>query len=299
MPLESVEEVPCKSLINRVYGNSLPFRWSINPYRGCQHACVYCFARGTHEFLGYDGGRQFDTRIIVKINAPEVLREELKRPNWRREIIALGTACDPYEPAERRYEVTRRIVEALRDAANPVSITTKSVMIRRDIDILSELAQIAKVRVNFSVGSLDDRVWQKTEPGTPRPIRRMEAMQALVEAGIPAGVLMAPIIPVLSDSTESMETVVKAAAEHKAQFLGANVLHLKPGSKEWFMPFLREAHPHLLPEYHRLYGGAYAPKQYTEQVMAKIDELRNRWGLHDRGTLLQGQQKGQLALAFA
>ena len=298
MPLESIEEIPCKSLINRVYGDRIPFRWTINPYRGCQHACVYCFARGTHEFLGYDGGRQFDTRIIVKINAPEVLRKELKRAGWRRELIALGTACDPYEPAERRYEITRRILEALRDAANPVAITTKSVMVQRDIDVLGALAKIARVRVNFSVGSLDDRVWQKTEPGTPRPLRRLEAMQALVEAGIPAGVLMAPIIPALSDSEESMEAVVIAAVEHKAHFLGANVLHLKPGSREWFMPFLREAYPHLLPEYHRLYRGAYAPERYTEQVMAKIDELRSRYGLHERGAMAQGEERGQLALAL-
>ena len=298
MPLESVEEIPCKSLINRVYGERIPFRWTINPYRGCQHACVYCFARGTHEFLGYDGGRQFDTRIIVKINAPEVLRKELKRAGWRRELIALGTACDPYEPAERRYEITRRILEALRDAANPVAITTKSVMVRRDIDVLGALAQTARVRVNFSVGSMDDRVWQKTEPGTPRPLRRLEAMQALVEAGIPAGVLMAPIIPALSDSEESMEAVVAAAVEHKAQFLGANVLHLRPGSREWFMPFLREAHPHLLPQYRRLYRGAYAPERYTEEVMAKIDELRSRYGLHERGAMTQGEERGQLALAL-
>ncbi|MEX0761185.1 MAG: radical SAM protein [Dehalococcoidia bacterium] len=283
--------------MNRVHGSRLPFRWTLNPYRGCQHACVYCFARSTHEFLGYDSGSQFDSRIVVKVNMPGVLREELRKPGWQRESVAIGTACDPYEPVERRYEITRQVLKVLIDAANPASIVTKSVLVKRDIDLLKELSSVAQVRVNFSVGTLDEKVWRTTEPGTPRPLRRLEAMQDLVEAGVPAGVLMAPVIPMLSDSEESMEAVIRAAVEHKAQFLAPNVLHLRPGSKEWFMPFLREAYPHLLPEYQRMYRGSYAPHRYTDQVVAKINELRERWGLADRGPLMD-QKRGQLAMSM-
>ncbi|MEX0926372.1 MAG: radical SAM protein [Dehalococcoidia bacterium] len=292
-----IEEIQCRTAMNRVHGSRLPFRWTLNPYRGCQHACVYCFARSTHEFLGYDSGSQFDSRIVVKVNMPGVLREELRKPGWQRESVAIGTACDPYEPVERRYEITRQVLKVLIDAANPASIVTKSVLVKRDIDLLKELSSVAQVRVNFSVGTLDEKVWRTTEPGTPRPLRRLEAMQDLVEAGVPAGVLMAPVIPMLSDSEESMEAVIRAAVEHKAQFLAPNVLHLRPGSKEWFMPFLREAYPHLLPEYQRMYRGSYAPHRYTDQVVAKINELRERWGLADRGPLMD-QKRGQLAMSM-
>ncbi len=158
------EEIQCKTLINRVQGG-MPFRWTINPYRGCQHACIYCFARSTHQYLGYNAGDDFDRRIVVKINAPEVLREELRRPGWRRELIALGTSCDPYEPAERRYQLTRRILELLRDHANPVSITTKSALVTRDLDLLAALSKVADCRVNFSVGTLDDDVCERPNPG--------------------------------------------------------------------------------------------------------------------------------------
>ena len=290
------EEIQCKTLINRVQGG-MPFRWTINPYRGCQHACIYCFARSTHQYLGYNAGDDFDQRIVVKINAPEVLREELRRPGWRRELIALGTSCDPYEPAERRYQLTRRILELLRDHANPVSITTKSALVTRDVDLLAALSKVADCRVNFSVGTLDDDVWRKTEPGTPKPIKRMEAMQELVEAGVSAGVLMAPIIPGLSDSPESLEAVVKAASDHKAMYLAPNVLHLRPGSREWFMPFLREAYPHLYPEHQQVYKSSYAPQEYTGAILETVDSLRRKWRLGERYAR-PAEPRGQLTLGI-
>ena len=295
MPQAAIEEIQSKTALNRINVPWLPFRWTLNPYRGCQHACVYCFARGTHSYLGYDGGRQFDQRIAVKVNLPEVLHQELQRPSWNRELIALGTACDPYEPAERRYEITRRLLQVLRRFANPVSITTKGVLIQRDIDLLQQLNAVARVRVNFSIGTVDEAIWKATEPGTPSPWRRLEAMQHLVESGIPAGVMMAPIIPQLSDAPEQLEAVVRAAAAHRAQFLAPNVLHLRPGSREWFMPFLREAFPHLLPEYQRMYRGSYAPHQYTQEILSRVDDLRERWGLNERQPLMD-QRRGQLAL---
>ena len=300
MPKVVFEEVQCKSLLNRVHGEALPFRWSINPYRGCQHACTYCFARGTHEFLGYTPGREFDTRIVVKVNAPEVLRQELRSPSWRGELVALGTACDPYEPAEQKYELTRRILAAMRDFCNPVSITTKGVLVTRDLDVLSELTERGSVQVNFSVATLDEGVWKQMEPMTPKPAKRLEAMAQLARAGVRTGVLLAPILPGLTDSPESLEAVVRAAAEHGAQYLAPNVLHLKPGSREWFMPFVREAYPHLNPLYARLYRGVYAPEGYTEQVLAVVERLRHRYGLDppkaDRATVMPQPRGLQLAL---
>lgn len=282
MPRVVFEEVPCKSLLNRVQGDALPFRWTANPYRGCQHACLYCFARGTHEFLGYSPGRDFDTRIVVKTNAPEVLRAELRSPSWRGEIVALGTACDPYEPAEQRYQLTRRVLQAFRDFHNPVSITTKGVLVTRDLDVLVALAERTSVQVNFSVATTDEALWKQMEPMTPKPSKRLEAMELLARTGVRTGVLLAPIIPGVTDSPDNLEAVIKAAADHGADYLAPNVLHLKPGSREWFMPFVREAYPHLNPLYERLYRGPYAPDRYTEQVLAVVDGLRRRYGLDPR-----------------
>ena len=282
MARADVEEIRCTTLINPVKVPDWPFRWTINPYRGCRHACRYCFARPTHEFLGLGTGRQFEQRVFAKVNAPEVLRSELKRPSWKREPIALGTASDPYEPAEKSYKLTRKVLGVLRDFANPVSITTKGVLVQRDIDVLQELSQVADVQVNFSVGCLDEEVWKATEPGAPNPLHRLEAMQALVEAGIHAGVIAAPIIPGLSDSEESLDELVGAAAAHKAQYLGGNVMFLRPGSKEWFMPLIRESYPHLAPLYANYYRGAYAPKDYARKIMARLDSLRSKWHLDER-----------------
>ena len=274
-----VQEIYCKTLLNRIDIPSFPFQWTLNPYRGCRHACRYCYARPTHEFLGLDAGREFDQRIFAKVNAPEVLRQELRRPKWKNEAIAIGTASDPYEPAEMEYRLTRRILQVLCEFQTPASITTKGVLVRRDVDVLRELGRVADVRVNFSVGSIDERVWKLTEPGAPSPVARLEAMQFLVENGINAGVMMAPLLPGISDSTESIYDVAEAAAAHGARFIGANVLFLKPGSKEWFMPMLKETYPHLAPGYAKLYAKTYAPRDYTSSVMKVVDQARRSVGL--------------------
>ena len=274
-----VQEIHCKTLLNRIDIPSFPFQWTLNPYRGCRHACRYCYARPTHEFFGLDAGREFEQRVFAKVNAPEVLRQELRRPKWKNEAIAIGTASDPYEPAESEYLLTRRILQVLCQFQTPASITTKGVLVRRDVDVLRELARVADVRVNFSVGSIDERVWKLTEPGAPNPVARLEAMQFLVENGINAGVMMAPLLPGISDSTESIYEVAEAAAAHGARFIGANVLFLKPGSKEWFMPMLRETYPHLAPGYAKMYAKTYAPRDYTSSVMKVVDQARRSVGL--------------------
>jgi len=273
------EEIECKSAVNRVAVTNMPFRWTLNPYRGCQHACTYCFARGTHEFLGYDGGRDFETRVIVKVNAPEVLRRDLARESWRRELIAVGTACDPYQPAELKYSLTHRLLKVLRDAANPASIITKSPFIVRDADVLESLAQVADLTVNFSISTLDEEVWKRIEPSTARPGKRLEAMKLLSERGIRCGVLLAPVLPGLTDEPAALERVVEAARAHGASFVSDNVLYLKPGTREWFMPFLREAYPHLSERYAQYYRGAYAPRTYTQDVHRVVQDLRKKYGL--------------------
>ena len=274
-----VQEIYCKTLLNRLDVPGLPFHWTLNPYRGCRHACRYCYARPTHEFWGMNSGKDFDQRVFAKVNAPQVLRQELSRPKWRGESIAIGTASDPYEPAEAQYCLTRGILHVLAEFQNPVSITTKGVLVQRDVDILTQLSRVADVKVAFSICSVDEEIWRKIEPGTPKPMARMEAMQYLVENGVPAGVMMAPLLPGLTDGAESIDRVVQAAAEHGAQFVSANVLFLKPGSKEWFMPLIREAYPYLAPGYEKLYRHTYAPAEYTKAVLRLVDDSRHKWGL--------------------
>ncbi|MBI4571227.1 MAG: radical SAM protein [Chloroflexi bacterium] len=298
MPQVTFEEIQCKSALNRVNVPKMShLRWSLNPYRGCQHACVYCFARGNHEFLGYDTGRDFDQRIVVKVNLVEVLRRELRRPGWRREPVTIGTACDPYQQAELKYGLTRGALQAFRDHASPCSLITKSPNIVRDLPVLRELTAAAGCTVVFSVATLREEVWRHIEPETALPLHRLEAMAKLAGAGIRCGVMLAPIIPGLTDDAETLEAVVRAAREHGADFVGDNVLYLKPGTKEWFMPFLRETYPHLLPQYERFYKGAYAPRTYTDEVHSTVQELRERWELTPRHETPR-QSAGQLQLAM-
>jgi DNA repair photolyase len=273
-------EVRARSIINRVPdASSVPFRWTINPYRGCSHACSYCFARKTHTYLDLDYGEDFDTRVVVKVNAPELLRKELARPKWEGEHIAMGTNVDPYQRAEGRYRLMRGILEALRDFANPFSILTKGKLILRDLDLLRQCAQVTEVGTNFSVGFLDEELWRTVESGTPRPVARLEAVGALNDAGIPCGVLMAPILPFLTDDEEHLEETVRAIADAGATHVAPIVLHLrKGGAREWYLRWLRERHPHLEERYRELYGsGVYAPKEYQREISERVRTLARRF----------------------
>ncbi|MBT8207107.1 MAG: radical SAM protein [Acidimicrobiia bacterium] len=247
-------EVRAKTIVNSVdSGGRLPFNFTINAYRGCSHACTYCFARPTHEYLGLDRGTDFDTKIVVKINAVERVLAETAR--WCGESIAMGTNTDPYQPAEGKYRLTRGIVEVLAKRAIPFSILTKSPLVLRDLDLLAAAASAAEVRVDFSIGTLDEAVWRETEPGTPHPKRRIDAVAKLNESGVPAGVLMGPVIPGLSDGPEQLAEVVQAAVAAGATFVGAIPLHLKPGVKEHFVAWLAAEHPELVDEYAALFAG--------------------------------------------
>jgi DNA repair photolyase len=250
--------VNARKIINSVPGASLPFRYTINPYRGCSHACTYCFARPTHEYLGLGMGEDFETKIVVKINAVERLRAELASPLWQGEMIAMGTNTDPYQSAEGKYHLTQGIVGVLSEAANPFSILTKSTLVLRDLALLAAATKRTKVRLDLSIGTLDRDVWRLTEPGTPPPERRIDAVRRLNEAGVPCGVLVAPVLPGLSDGDDQVRAVVEASLDAGAVSVAAVPLHLRPGVKEHYLDWLTTARPDLLPRHERLFArGAY------------------------------------------
>jgi DNA repair photolyase len=266
-------EVEAKSVINKVPGGGLPFDYTINPYRGCTHACTYCFARPTHTFLDMGAGADFETKIVVKVNAPEVLRRELAAKRWKGEHIAMGTNTDPYQRLEGRYRLMRRIVEALIDYRNPFSVLTKGTLITRDIDLLRRAAEVTSVSAAFSIGTLDERVWRSTEPGTPHPKARIEAMRELNAAGIPTGVLMAPVLPGISDDPSQLREVVRAAIDAGATHVSPILLHLRPGVREEFLPWLEAEHPDLVSRYLQMYRQPYGPKEARQQLGARVSRM--------------------------
>ena len=274
-------EEPCRSALNRVSG--MPFAWSLNPYTGCAHRCTFCYVRAFERRADRPSDDRYGASIRVKTNLVEVLRRELARPRWAHETVVIGAATDPYQPAEGRYRLTRRSIEALAEARNPLSIITRGPLIVRDIDVLSEAARRAAVSVSFSVPTLDHRIWQATEPGTAPPRQRLRALARLVEAGIDAGVGMAPILPGISDRPELLDEVVQAARDAGATGIWANVLHLKPGTREHFLESLSQHWPQLLPRYEELYAtAAYLPRTDAEPVRKAVAELRRRHGIADR-----------------
>ncbi len=254
-------EVWAKSILNRVpEASRMPFRWTINPYRGCSHGCSYCFARPTHKYLDFDAGRDFEREIVVKVNAPERLRVELARPSWLGEHIALGTNTDPYQWVEGRYRLMRGIWEAMIDARNPGSVLTKSPLLLRDLDLMTELARRADFSAALSVPTLDEKAWRATEPHTPNPRARLEAVAELIRAGIRTGVLIAPLMPGINDSPAQVAEILELATEAGAAYVSGIALHLRGEVRQVFMAWLAEHRPDLVDRYRDLYRrGAYAP----------------------------------------
>jgi DNA repair photolyase len=265
-------EVRAKSILNRVPAASqMPFRWTINPYRGCSHACVYCFARPTHTYLDFDAGRDFEREIVVKVNAPERLRVELAKPSWQGEHIALGTNTDPYQWVEGRYKLTRGIWEAMIEARNPGSVLTKSPLLLRDLDLMTELNRVAEFSAALSVPTLDEKAWRATEPHTPHPRARLEAVAELNRAGIRTGILVAPLMPGINDAPEQVDRIREMATEAGAAYVTGIALHLRGEVRQVFMEWLQEHRSDLVPRYIEMYRrGAYAPVRERKRLSALI-----------------------------
>jgi DNA repair photolyase len=274
-------EIHTKSALNRVpEASRLPFGWTVNPYRGCTHACVYCFARPTHEYLEYDAGRDFEREIIVKVNVPEVLRVELSRPSWKGEHVALGTNTDPYQRAEGRYELMPGIIAALADSGTPFSILTKGSLVRRDLPALVAANEVVPVDLSMSIAVYDEELQRAVEPGTPSTQARLATVRAARDAGIPVTVFLMPILPYLTDTRAHLDDALARIAEAGASGVLHTALHLRPGVKEWFMEWLAQTHPEVVPRYRAMYGGgAYAPKDYRAWLAAKISPLMRKHGL--------------------
>ena len=274
-------EVAARSALNAVPGASrMPFGWTINPFRGCSHACVYCFARGSHRWLELDTGTGFDRELVVKVNLVEVLRRELSRPSWQREHVALGTNTDPYQRAEGRYRLMPGVIRALADSGTPLSILTKGTLLRRDLPLLRSVAQAVPVGLGMSIAIWDDGLHRSLEPGAPSPRARLDAVRSARDADLPCGVFLAPVLPWLTDSHEHLDAAIGEVAAAGASGVTVIPLHLRPGAREWFFVWLEREHPELGPRYRRLYGrGAYVSKEYSRWLAARVAPLVRRHGL--------------------
>jgi DNA repair photolyase len=278
-------EVRARSALNHVAGGRYGFSYTINPYRGCTHACIFCFARKSHTYLDFDAGRDFEREIVVKVNVPELLRAELARPDWGRELVALGTNTDPYQWVESRYRMMPEIIAALEAAETPISVLTKSPLALSDIDLYERMAKKGlPVSVNLSVPTLDEEAWRATEPHTPSPSARLDAVAELRRRGIDSGVLIAPLMPGINDSPEQVRPIVERAKKAGATFLGGIALHLRNEVRDVFFGWLQAKRPDLLPRYEKLYadGRAYMPAAERNRVTSPV----KGWG---RGRTRRGR----------
>jgi DNA repair photolyase len=260
----------------------MPFRWSLNPYMGCVHRCSFCYVRWFERRAERPADMRYGTSVRVKVNVADVLRCELSRPSWRRELVAIGAATDPYQPAEGMYRLTRRCIDVLGDARTPFSLITRGPMIVRDVDVLSRAARRAAVDVSVSIATLDDEVWRRTEPGTAPPRQRLRAVRALVDAGLDAAVGIAPILPGISDRPEQLAAVVRAARDAGATNVWCNVLHLQPGTREHFLAGLARHWPALLPRYEALYARTYLDSRIANDIRGRVSALRRSYEIADR-----------------
>ena len=277
-------EVLARSALNKVpQGSGVPFGWTINPYRGCSHACVYCFARQTHSYLDLDTGDDFDRQIVVKINVAEVLARELHRASWRHEPVALGTNTDPYQRAEGRYRLMPGIITALAESGTPFSILTKGTLARRDLPMLRQAAERTEVSMAVSIALADERVHASLEPGAPSPRARLELVQAIVSAGLACQVLVAPVLPFITDSDADLDWILAQVAAAGATGATVFALHLRTGSREWFWRYLGEFHPELVGQYAELYrNGAYVLRSYSADLARRVSPLLTKHGLDRR-----------------
>jgi DNA repair photolyase len=277
-------EVFAKSVLNAVPPSSgMPFGWTINTFRGCSHACVYCFARATHRYLDLDAGADFDREVVVKTNAVEVLRRELARPSWAHEPVALGTNTDPYQRAEGRYRLMPGVIEALAASGTPFSVLTKGTVLRRDLGLLAAAAQQVPVGIGVSLAVHDDDLQRSLEPGTPSVRARLDLIRSVRDAGLPCGVFLAPVLPGLTDGEEHLDRALASLAAAGATGVTVVPLHLRPGAREWFFEWLQREQPRLVPRYQELYRrGAYLGADYRAWLAARVQPLLQTHGLSGR-----------------
>ena len=272
------QPVKCKSFLHHFDKKFLPFSWGANPYRGCEHSCPYCFARYTHEYLGYNSGVDFDTKILVKANAAEVLEKELSSPRWKGDIVNLGSVCDPYQPAEKKFKITQQVLEIFAKHKNPLFVGTKSNLILRDIDLLSEMAKRTTLIVYITITTLDETIRRKIEPRAASTEERLDAVKQLSDAGVTVGILFMPIFPYLTDDFENINGVVKAVSDAGAKDLVPGVLDLRASCRNRVLSFIEEEFPELLPKYLALYRKAYAPKDYVGKIYRAVETARRKCG---------------------
>jgi len=273
-------EVLARSALNKVPAASLaPFHWTVNPFRGCSHACVYCFARNTHTYLDLDSGDDFDRQIVVKVNVVEVLARELRRPSWTREPVALGTNTDPYQRAEGRYRLMPGIIDALAASGTPVSVLTKGTLARRDLPLLADASRQVPVNLGVSIALADEELHAVLEPGAPSPRARLDLVRAIAAAGLPCQVLVAPVLPMITDSDEHLDDILGQIAAAGATSATVLALHLRPGSREWFLRHLGERRPELVQPYTELYRGSYVVRSYAADLKHRAARLLRRHGL--------------------
>jgi DNA repair photolyase len=271
------QEVTVRSALARAVG--MPFKWTLNPYRGCTHGCEYCYARKYQRHLELGAGDDFSSLILVKTNLIEALARDLDKPSWSGESVAIGTATDPYQPIEGHYKLTRGAVTLLATRANPFSIVTKGPMVVRDIDVLQDAARRADCRVYLSIPSVDEDAWSKLEPGTASPLQRLRAVRQLTDAGIHAGVLMMPLVPGITTAKPIVERTLRTFVEYGARFVGTCVARLDTGVREHFFAFLEREYPSLVEGYSRLYTGNRAQSAYADEIKAMVNLLADRAGL--------------------
>ncbi len=282
-------EVAAKSALNKVPAlSAMPFDWTINPYRGCTHACVYCYARGSHSWLELDTGRGFDTEIVVKVNVADVLERELARPSWAREPVALGTNTDPYQRAEGRYRLMPGIIAALAGSGTPLSILTKGTLLRRDLPLLRAAAREVSVGLAVSIAIAAEDLQPTLEPGTPSVRARLDLVRALTEAGLPCGVFVAPVLPYLTDTDDHLDRLLGQIAAAGATGCTVVPLHLRPGAREWFFTWLQRERPALVPAYQQIFGrGSYVGADYRRSLARRVSPILDRHGLSRHGRAAQ------------
>lgn len=278
------DEQLCKSILHRINKSTLPFNWGANPYRGCLHSCIYCYARYTHSYLDLDPNRDFETKIIAKINAPQILRKEFSSPKWKQELVNLGSVCDPYQPIEKKYQITQAMLKIFSQFRNPLIIATKSDLILRDLDVLQKLHQRTYLNIVISISSLDKKIQRELEPRAASTEKRLKAINTLHNAGLKVGVLYMPIVPSLNDSREEIENLFAAFAEAGADFVLPGILYLQGPTKQRFFDFLEQEHPELVNEYRILYRKRSPIKHYKTEMKTFLREMTRKYNLNNYHT---------------